>query len=115
MTIHHAARRPCPIAASGKRKVPSMNSENSSPKDSPPPVTNHKNVPVMVERRTALRLLTLQEVARFCRVPLSTVRFWRTMGKIKVIKPGRHPLVLASHLFEFLGITDAAIKPENRA
>lgn len=69
----------------------------------------------MIERRKSpqpsnpgpFRLYTLQEVAAIFHVPLSTVRFWRTIGKIKVVKPGRHPLVLESHLFEVLGLAEA--------
>ena len=44
------------------------------------------------------RLYTLLEVAERLRVPLNTVRFWRSCGCLKVIKVGRHPLVLESDL-----------------
>lgn len=52
-----------------------------------------------------LKLFTLDEVAELCHVPVGTVRYWRSMGKLKVIKPGRCPLVLEEDLLMFLGIT----------
>jgi hypothetical protein len=54
----------------------------------------------MIERRkvpqpspTPFRLYTLQEVAAIFHVPLATVRFWRSMRRMPVIKVGRKALV----------------------
>ena len=54
----------------------------------------------MIERRktpqpnaTPFRLYTLQEVAIIFHAPLATVRFWRSVGKITVVKIGRKALV----------------------
>jgi hypothetical protein len=54
----------------------------------------------MIERRKSvqaisapLRLYTLQEVAQFFHVPLATVRFWRSMRRMPIVKIGRKALV----------------------
>jgi len=54
-----------------------------------------------------LKFLTLQEAADLLRVPVATIRYWRTVGKIKVVKPGRHPLVLQQQLLKDLGLDQA--------
>jgi hypothetical protein len=48
--------------------------------------------------------MTLPEVADFCRVSLSTVRYWKVMGKLKTLKVGKHPLVIQRDLFDFMGL-----------
>ena len=49
-----------------------------------------------------IQLHTLKEVAEICRVPLATVRYWRSMRRIKVIKLGKHPLVSHKDLVAFI-------------
>jgi excisionase family DNA binding protein len=58
-----------------------------------------------------IKLHTLQEVADICRVPLATVRYWRSMRRIRVIKLGKHPLVSHEDLLAFL---EASRSPEIR-
>jgi hypothetical protein len=40
-----------------------------------------------------IRLYTFQDVAEICHVPLATVRYWRSMRKLPVVKIGRKALV----------------------
>ena len=40
-----------------------------------------------------IRLYTLQDVAEICHVPLATVRYWRSMRKMTIVKIGRKALV----------------------
>ena len=54
----------------------------------------------MIERRknpqpnaTPFRLYTLQEVADIFHCPVATVRFWRSMRRMPVVKIGRKALV----------------------
>jgi excisionase family DNA binding protein len=47
-------------------------------------------------------LMTLQEVAQYCRVPLATVRYWTAMRRFPVIKMGRKPLVEENDLMFYL-------------
>jgi excisionase family DNA binding protein len=47
-------------------------------------------------------LLLVEEVAQECRVPVSTVRHWIVVGKLKAIKPGRRVLVPRQALTTFL-------------
>jgi len=44
----------------------------------------------------------LDEVARRCRAPLSSVRHWVRTGKLASIRPGRRRLVARSELERFL-------------
>jgi hypothetical protein len=55
----------------------------------------------MIERRkfpqpasvAPCRLYTLQEVAEIFHVPVATVRFWRSMRRMPIVKIGRKALV----------------------
>lgn len=47
-------------------------------------------------------LLQLAEIAKICRVSISTVRFWRTKSRFPVVKVGRHPLVRRADFEAFL-------------
>jgi excisionase family DNA binding protein len=49
-----------------------------------------------------MKLLTLPEVADECRAPLSTARWWCTIGKLRSIKVGRRRLVRREDLDQFL-------------
>ena len=71
-----------------------MNQETAIPKIS-------NTIPA---KNTVTKLMTLTEVADLCRVSLSTVRYWKVMGRLKTLKVGKHPLVLQGDLFEFLGL-----------
>ena len=51
---------------------------------------------------TTEQLFLVEEVAAICRVPISTVRHWILIGKLKSIRPGRRRLVRQSDLEEFL-------------
>ncbi len=46
--------------------------------------------------------LLLDEVARCCRVPISTVRYWVAAAKLASVRPGRRRLVRRPDLDEFL-------------
>jgi hypothetical protein len=85
---------------------------NSLPNASNPCFQNNKTAEMpgafVERRRTQNRLLTESEAAKIARTTLNTVRYWRQTGRIAFIKPGRHPLIWASVLFNFLG------KPESR-
>lgn len=52
-------------------------------------------------------LLLLEEVARRCRAPLSSVRHWVRVGKLSSIRPGRRRLVRRSALERFLQLQAA--------
>jgi excisionase family DNA binding protein len=47
-------------------------------------------------------LLLLEEVARRCRAPLSSVRHWVRLGRLASIRPGRRRLVRRDELERFL-------------
>ncbi|HVZ81873.1 MAG TPA: helix-turn-helix domain-containing protein [bacterium] len=49
-----------------------------------------------------LELLTVKEVADFCRVGVATVKYWMAMRKLKVVKLGKHPLVTRDELLRFV-------------
>ncbi len=53
------------------------------------------------------KLLTELEAAEIARVGKATIRYWRQIGKLPFIKPGRHPLIIQSELLKFL------LKPES--
>ena len=50
----------------------------------------------------AEELLLLEEVARECRAPLSSVRHWIRTGRLQSIRPGRRRLVRRGELERFL-------------
>lgn len=47
-------------------------------------------------------LLLLEEVAKRCRAPLSSVRHWVRVGKLSSIRPGRRRLVSRNEIERFL-------------
>lgn len=47
-------------------------------------------------------LLQLAEIAKKCRVSLSTARYWRSKKLFPVVKVGRHPLVRRKDFEAFL-------------
>jgi excisionase family DNA binding protein len=57
------------------------------------------------------KLFTLEEVATITHSSLATVRYWRATGRLRVTKPGRHPLVTAAELARFLGMEPAEDGP----
>jgi excisionase family DNA binding protein len=46
--------------------------------------------------------LHVEEIARLCRAPKSSVRHWLSTGKLPSIKPGKRRLVLRQDLDRFL-------------
>lgn len=55
------------------------------------------------ERTDGNEFLLLDEVARICRAPVSTVRHWVSVGKLPSIRPARRRLVRRRDLEHFLG------------
>lgn len=52
--------------------------------------------------------LLLDEIARMCRAPVSTVRYWVSTGRLRSIRPGRRRLVRRVDLDRFLTSADSA-------
>ena len=46
--------------------------------------------------------LLLDEVARECRAPVASVRYWIASGRLRSIRPGRRRLVSRDELDRFL-------------
>jgi excisionase family DNA binding protein len=46
--------------------------------------------------------LLLEEVARECRAPVASVRYWIASGRLRSIRPGRRRLVSRDELDRFL-------------
>jgi len=46
--------------------------------------------------------LTYDQVAERLHVPVATVRYWVSVGKITAFKPGRHPLVKQTDVETFV-------------
>lgn len=53
--------------------------------------------------------LTYDQVAQRLHVPVTTVRFWVTAGKLPAFKPGRHPLIRESDVAAF--VEGATVRP----
>lgn len=51
--------------------------------------------------------LLLDEVARECRAPVASVRYWIASGRLRSIRPGRRRLVSRDELVRFLGTAPA--------
>ena len=51
--------------------------------------------------------LLLDEVARECRAPIASVRYWIASGRLRSIRPGRRRLVSRDELDRFLGTVPA--------
>jgi excisionase family DNA binding protein len=49
--------------------------------------------------------LYVEEIARLCRVPASSVRHWLSTGKLASVRPGRRRLVRRDDLDRFLQAT----------
>lgn len=47
--------------------------------------------------------LLLDEVARECRAPIASVRYWIASGRLRSVRPGRRRLVSREDLDRFLG------------
>jgi excisionase family DNA binding protein len=47
--------------------------------------------------------LLLDEVARECRAPIASVRYWIASGRLRSVRPGRRRLVSREELDRFLG------------
>jgi excisionase family DNA binding protein len=48
--------------------------------------------------------LLLDEVARECRAPVASVRYWIASGRLRSIRPGRRRLVSRDDLDRFLAV-----------
>lgn len=46
--------------------------------------------------------VTFDQIADRLHVPLKTVRYWVSAGKLNAFKPGRHPLVREDELLAFI-------------
>ncbi len=55
-----------------------------------------------------IELLTFQEVAGTCRASVATVKYWVAMGKMRVVKLGKHPLIEKEELIRFIGTAKTA-------
>jgi excisionase family DNA binding protein len=51
--------------------------------------------------------LLLDEVARECRAPIASVRYWIASGRLRSVRPGRRRLVSREELDRFLGASTA--------
>ncbi|HTB21744.1 MAG TPA: helix-turn-helix domain-containing protein [bacterium] len=58
---------------------------------------------------SALKFMTLDEVADLLRVSLKTVQRWRMLHQIRVHKAGRRVLVLENQLLQDLGMDPIAL------
>jgi len=58
---------------------------------------------------SALKFMTLAEVAGLLRVSLKTVQRWRMLRQIRVHKAGRRVLVVESQLLQDLGMDPIAL------
>jgi excisionase family DNA binding protein len=59
--------------------------------------------------------LLLDEVARECRAPLSSVRHWIATGRLRLIRPGRRRLVNREALDRFLAADEVPTVPSDKA
>ena len=50
-----------------------------------------------------LHFYTLAEVAEICRVPVASVKYWKSTGRLRAIKIGKHPLVSHGELLRITG------------
>jgi excisionase family DNA binding protein len=48
------------------------------------------------------KFVTFDQAAERLLVPLKTVRYWVSAGKLKAYKPGRHPLIREDDLLAFV-------------
>jgi len=47
-------------------------------------------------------LMTLDDVAHYCRASVATVRYWSARGRLRLLRPGRRQLVRREGLLRFL-------------
>ena len=47
-------------------------------------------------------LMTLDDVADYCRTSVATVRYWIAKGRLRSLRPGRRRLVRREDLLRFL-------------
>ena len=47
-------------------------------------------------------LMTLDDVADYCRTSVATVRYWIAQGRLRSLRPGRRRLVRREDLLRFL-------------
>jgi excisionase family DNA binding protein len=59
--------------------------------------------------------LTVSEAADAMRVPLATMRFWLTTGKIRGFKPGRHVLIKSADLAALVEASELGTLRADRA
>jgi excisionase family DNA binding protein len=58
---------------------------------------------------TSTDYLTLAEAAEIARVPIKSLRWWITCGKLRSYKPGRRRLVKRSELLAFIESTGSSV------